>query len=84
MEMVGVPLVVTLAEWMRWKEFYYIVYLQMKRFFVDAGDDEEEDEYEMTKSMMKSTRTIAESTSKKTIKLEQKKKLNKFKEFLHS
>lgn len=51
----------------------------MKRFFMDSGDEDEDDEFEMTKSMMKSTRTIAESTSKKTIKLEQKKKLNKFK-----
>ena len=30
------PLVVVLTNWMRWREFYYMIYLQMRRFINES------------------------------------------------
>jgi hypothetical protein len=43
MENIAMPLVVTLPEWMRWREFFFLMYLQMKRFIgEESAYDEEE------------------------------------------
>lgn len=43
MEICNVPLVVVLTNWMRWKEFYYMIYLQMKKFIKDDQTEFEDE-----------------------------------------
>lgn len=76
------PLVVTLPEWMRWREFFFMMYLQMKKFIADEQSFEE-DETEHKPTTSKSTKTVKD-VDKKPNKAEQKKKLNKFKEYINS
>lgn len=35
MQLVNVPLVVALPSWIRWKEFSFYVYLQVRRFIAE-------------------------------------------------
>lgn len=35
MKLINIPLVIVLPSWMRWKEFFYLVYLQVKAFIAD-------------------------------------------------
>jgi len=35
MQLVNIPLVLALPSWMRWKEFFFLVYLQVGRFISD-------------------------------------------------
>lgn len=41
MSMCNFPLIMCLANWMRWSEFNYLVYLQMNRFIADEIQFEE-------------------------------------------
>ena len=35
MQLVNIPLVIALPSWMRWKEFFFLIYLQVGRFISD-------------------------------------------------
>ena len=83
MENIGIPLVVTLPEWMRWKEFFFLMYHQMKKFISDEQSFEDEEYEPRPATTAKSSRTIKD-LDKKPTKAEQKKKLNKFKEYISS
>lgn len=73
------PLVVVLTNWMRWREFYYMIYLQMRRFinedcfqneFYEEGEQEGEFQIYSSKNIKNKRKT-------------QKVKLSKFKDFLY-
>lgn len=32
MQLVNIPLIIALPSWMRWKEFFFLIYLQVNRF----------------------------------------------------
>jgi hypothetical protein len=35
MKLVNIPLIMNLPAWMRWKEFFYYVFLQIHKFIAD-------------------------------------------------
>lgn len=35
MQLLGMPLIVTLPSWMRWKEFFFYIFLQLKEFIAE-------------------------------------------------
>lgn len=77
------PLVMVLTSWMRWKEFVYLIYLQLKRFiapsheFEDLNEDDAED---LENMRLNSYRDLNGKSSKKINSM----KANKFKEYLNS
>lgn len=78
MEICNIPLVVVLTNWMRWREFYYLIYLQVKKFIkFDEGEFDDEDEAHIGISSSKSI--TSRGGKKKTNKV----RLNKFKDYLY-
>ena len=55
MQLVSIPLVMVLPSWMRWKEFYLFVYLNMRRYVADEYVFNEEKENMMNESQMRKT-----------------------------
>jgi hypothetical protein len=64
------PLVVVLPAWMRWKEFFYFIYLHVKRFIADN--------YSL------SADALEEKTQRKATRKEYNGKTDKFKEYKNS
>jgi hypothetical protein len=78
------PLVIVLTSWMRWKEFVYLIYLQLKRFIVSThefDDDLNEDDAEDLENMkINSSKDLNGKSSKKINSM----KANRFKEYLNN
>lgn len=72
MQLVNIPLVVTIPSWMRWKEFFFFIYLQVKRFIADPYNFDENAE------------TSLPSNKKHTSKTKGNSPLDKFKEYKNS
>ena len=52
MQLVNIPLVMALPSWMRWKEFFFLIYLQINRFISDKyAFNPEEKSMKSTKNM---------------------------------
>lgn len=84
MEICNMPLVVVLTNWMRFKEFHFMVFLQMKNFISDTTflDELKEEDYldnDFQIYSSKSIRSKSPKNKKKTMKL----KGNKLKEYLY-
>lgn len=68
MQLVNIPLVITIPSWMRWKEFFFFVYLQVKRLIADSYSFD-----------LESTEPIPTSTKKQTVKSKGNTAIDKFK-----
>ena len=78
MQLCNNPMVVVLTNWMRWKEFYYLIYLQMKRYIADNNSFKDEDNEEENMNIY-SNKNIDAPKSPKQKNQTKKVRLNKFK-----
>lgn len=73
MQLVNIPLVVSLPSWMRWKEFFFFIYLQVKRFIADSYSFD-----------LENVEPPVQSTKKQTAKGKGNSAIDKFKEYKNS
>jgi len=66
MQLVNIPLVLALPSWMRWKEFFFLVYLQVGRFISDNYKfslDNEPQTLQTAKNLHKNTTKLKNNSS---------------------